>query len=246
MRAIGGWSLATRVGTPAHDIASHELRSFGNFRVGDRLLKHFRTGQTCTCAIAVCEASRYNLSPVMQNLRYALVAYVKSPAGEFVEDLRKDLHTDPGRTEFAAHLTLLPPRTLSGSEASAIQLLEKICGEHEPFEVTLGAVETFIPVTPTVFIRVETPADMNKLHAKLNTDVLLCTEEWPYIPHLTIAKMSSEQAAQEAFEIARQRWEHYSGSRRVLLEKLTFVREDSQNHWIDLAPIQLGRRLVSR
>ena len=182
----------------------------------------------------------------MQNLRYALVGYVKSTAGEFVENLRRELHAEPGRTPFAAHLTILPPRTLSGSEASAIQVLEQVCGDEEPFEVTLGAVETFIPVTPTVFIRVETPAGMNKLHARLNQSVLACKEEWPYIPHLTIAKMSSEQAAREAFELARQRWQQYSGSRRVLLEKLTFVREDAQNSWSDLAPIQLGRNLVSR
>src|SRR5262249_4908598 len=165
----------------------------------------------------------------MHSPRYALVAYVRGTAGEFVENLRADLHPEPGRTPFAAHLTILPPRTLSGNESSAIQILERICGEQEPFEVTLGTVETFIPVTPTVFIRVETPAGMNELHNRLNIDVLECGEEWPYIPHLTIAKMSSEQAARDAFEIARQRWEHYSGSRRVLLEKLTFVREDSKN-----------------
>ena len=53
-------------------------------------------------------------------------------------------------------------------------------------------------------------------------------------------------AAKAAFEIAQQRWEEYAGSRRILLEKLTFVREDSANCWIDLAPVQLGRRLVSR
>jgi hypothetical protein len=46
--------------------------------------------------------------------------------------------------------------------------------------------------------------------------------------------------------MARQRWEQYAGSRRVLLEKLTFVREDSQNCWSDLARVQLGRSLVSR
>jgi 2'-5' RNA ligase len=178
--------------------------------------------------------------------RYALVAYVKSPTGEFVESLREELHTDASRTRFAAHLTILPPRTLSGSENSAIQLLQQVCGEQEPFEVTLGTVETFIPVTPTVFIRVDHAAGMHELHSKLNTEVLAFREEWSYIPHLTIAKMSSEQAAQDAFEFARQRWDRYSGSRRVLLEKLTFVREESQNCWSDLAPIQLGRSLVSR
>ena len=182
----------------------------------------------------------------MHSPRYALVAYVKGPTGGFVEDLRAELHSEPGRTPFVAHLTILPPRTLSGSESSAIQLLEQICGEEDPFEVTLGAVETFIPVTPTVFIRVETPVEMNKLHSKLNQNVLACREEWPYIPHLTIAKMISQQAARDAFEVARQRWAEYSGSRRVLLEKLTFVREDDQNCWSDLARIQLGRRLVSR
>jgi hypothetical protein len=30
------------------------------------------------------------------------------------------------------------------------------------------------------------------------------------------------------------------------LQKLTFVREDAQNCWVDLAPIRLGRTLVSR
>ena len=71
-------------------------------------------------------------------------------------------------------------------------------------------------------------------------------EEWPYIPHLTIAKMGEEHLARTAFEIARERWDDYAGSRRILLEKLTFVREDAPNRWVDLAPVLLGRRLVSR
>lgn len=180
----------------------------------------------------------------MQSPRYALVAYVKSPAGEFVENLRRELH--PDLPHLAAHLTILPPRLLHGTEKDALQLLERVCGAEEPFSVNLGPVETFIPITPTVFIRVEAEGPMCALHRKLNTEVLACTEEWPYIPHLTIVKMAGEQPAHEAFETARQRWEAYSGSRRILLERLTFVREERQNCWVDLAPIMLGRSLVSR
>jgi 2'-5' RNA ligase len=181
----------------------------------------------------------------MQKLRYALVAYVRSPAGEFVENLRRELH--PDLPLMAAHLTILPPRQLQGSESSALQLLERICGGEEPFEVMLGSVETFVPITPTIFIRVEGGASsMCELHRKLDTEVLQFSEEWPYIPHLTIAKMSAEQAAQDAYEIARQRWETYTGSRRILLERLTFVREESPNCWVDLAPVLLGQRMVSR
>jgi 2'-5' RNA ligase len=199
----------------------------------------------------------------MQNPRYALVAYVKSAAGEFVEKLRRELHPDhPDIPHLAAHLTILPPRPLFGTESAALQALECVCGKEEPFEVTLGSMETFVPVTPTVYIRVDSGADrMSELHRKLNSEAMAFTEEWPYIPHMTIVKMSAEQAAQNAFEIARSRWTQYSGSRRILLERLTFVKEDLGenvrdageevrhslgNCWIDLAPVHLGRRLVSR
>jgi 2'-5' RNA ligase len=181
----------------------------------------------------------------MQKPRYALVAYLKNPAGEFVEKLRRELH--PDLPHLAAHLSILPPRPLQGTESSALQILERICGREEPFEVTLGDVETFIPVTPTVYIRVQGGAGrMNELHSKLNTEALAFEEEWPYIPHLTIVKMSTIQSAEAAFQIARKRWSQYSGTRRILLERLTFVREDVENHWVDLAPVPLGRRLVSQ
>jgi hypothetical protein len=177
--------------------------------------------------------------------RYALVAYLKNPAGGFVENLRRELH--PDLPHLPAHLSILPPRPLQGSENSALQVLERICGDEEPFEVTLGDVETFVPVTPTVYIRVQGGAGhMSALHSKLNTEALAFEEEWPYIPHLTIVKMSGEQAARKAFQIARERWVHCSDSRRIVLERLTFVREDLENHWVDLAPVLLGRRLVSR
>jgi len=180
----------------------------------------------------------------MQNPRYALVAYVKNPAGEFVENLRRELH--PDLPHMAAHLTILPPRPLQGTEPAALQLLDQLCGQEEPFSVTLGSMETFVPVTPTVYIRVEEASRLCELHNRLNTGVLAFREEWPYIPHLTIVKMSAEPPAKNAFELARDRWDRYTGSRRILLEKLTFVREEERNCWIDLAPVPLGRTLVPR
>jgi len=180
----------------------------------------------------------------MPTLRYALVAYVKGPVGEFVENLRRELH--PDLPHFAAHLTLLPPRPLQGTENAALQVLAGICGRAEPFEVTLGDMESFVPTTPTVYIRVAHAATrLQQLHDQLNTQVLAFCEEWPYIPHLTIAKMPTEQAAQQALQIAREHWQHYAGSRRILLDRLTFVREESPNCWVDLAPVPLGGTLVS-
>ncbi len=185
----------------------------------------------------------YNTVSMSENRRFALVAYIKDPVGKFVEELRQDLH--PDLPEFDAHVTVLPPRFLQGSEAAALDLVEEICSRTAPFEVSFGEVETFNPVTPTVFIQVDRAAyRMRELHDQLSTRALMGVEEWPYMPHLTIVKMSSEVHAQEACRTARDRWSQYQGSRRAQIRELSFVREDSPSCWVDLAGIPLGSTLV--
>ena len=175
--------------------------------------------------------------------RYALVAYVQNQIGEFVENLRQELH--PELPHLAAHVTLLPPRVLCGSEAGALDSLEELCKTVEPFEVSLGEVETFIPVTPTVFIRVAHAAyRMRELHDLLNTSALLYREEWPYMPHLTIVKMGAEDQAQHAYRVARTRWAEFDGGRCIDVRDLTFVREEAAYRWVDLASVPLGHRLA--
>ena len=181
----------------------------------------------------------------MQNPRYALVAYVRNAVGEFVENLRQELH--PDSPHLPAHVTILPPRRLQDGELSALETVEDICSQAEPFEVILGDVETFLPVTPTVFIRVAHGAHrMRELHDRLNTRALASPEDWPYMPHLTIAKISSEKLAQEAYIFARDRWARFAGSRHIPLSELTFVREEEPDRWVDLAGITLGRSLLKR
>jgi 2'-5' RNA ligase len=179
----------------------------------------------------------------MMTPRYALVAYVKNPVGEFVERLRRQLH--PELPHLAAHLTVLPPRLLQGSESSAVATLEEVCSQVAPFTVALGDVETFFPRTPTVFIRVaEASYRMRELHDRLNAKVLAAQEEWPYMPHLTIVKMSDESQAQRAYRVAHERWAHFEGSREILVSELIFVREEETNCWVDLAGVPLGGQLV--
>lgn len=179
----------------------------------------------------------------MKPLQYALVAYVRNSLGEFVEGLRRELH--PQHAHLPAHLSILPPRPLQGSETDALELVENVCETVEPFEVVLGEVENFFPITPTVFIRVARAAyRMRELHDRLNVGALYGEEQWPYMPHLTIFKMDDMEQAKAGLETAMRRWADFPGSRKVLLEQLTFVREAGENRWVDLAPVPLGRRLA--
>jgi 2'-5' RNA ligase len=172
-----------------------------------------------------------------------LVTYLRNPIGEFVEHLRHELH--PATEHMAAHLTILPPRELVGTEEEAVEFLEEACSRVIPFTVELGDVETFLPTTATVFIQVKRAAyRMRELHDQLCCHGLGCSEIWPYIPHLTILKTEQDAEARAAYEIARKRWSEFTGRRDVLVEKLMFVKEIG-GHWQDVAPLPLGHGELS-
>jgi len=170
---------------------------------------------------------------------YALVAYVRDPVGPFVENLRRELH--PDHPEWPAHLTVLPPRYLLGTEEEAAHHIGEVCREVAPFEVLMGSVETFAPTAPTVFIRVAHGAyRLRELHDKLIQGSLADIEPWPYMPHLTIAKLPDAGSAFRAIDIARQSWSDFRGTRKVTIEELTFVRQvEASWDWLDLSSVRL-------
>jgi 2'-5' RNA ligase len=180
---------------------------------------------------------------IMKAPQYALVAYVRNPVGYFVERIRE--RDFPEHGHLPAHLTILPPRYLQGPESQALEEMASLCRDAEPFEVVMGEVETFLPVTPTIFIRVAHGGyRMRELHERLNAGALAAQEQWPYMPHLTIVKLATDAEAEAALPLAQDRWSRFHGTRRILVEQLTFVREGENGRWLDLAPIPLGGRLA--
>ncbi len=175
--------------------------------------------------------------------QHAVVAYVRNDLGRFVEELRREVH--PELVHLGSHLSILPPRRLEGSEDEARNLLRKLCRSFDPFEVTLSEVANFLPTTPTVFLRISYGAyRMRELHDLLHRGPLGGEEQWPYIPHLTLAKVDDLQRAQEIYDTALRHWERYRGSRQVLVDELTFVRNNGGDGWRDVTPVSLGSKIT--
>ncbi len=169
---------------------------------------------------------------------YALVSYLRGPIGKFIEQLRAEL--DPEQAHLAAHVTVLPPRLLKGSETDALHSLASLAMHFKRFQVTFGDVDSFAPASPTVFIRASHSAGrFRDMHEAFNRGPLSTEEPWPYVPHLTIVKTEDFAAAAQALDIARQHWATFRGNRFARIEELTFVREAEANRWIDVHTIRL-------
>jgi 2'-5' RNA ligase len=170
----------------------------------------------------------------MPPLRYAVVSYIQDPVGEFVRQMRDTLH--PQLRHSAAHVSILPPRLLQGTEAELMQAFRRQCAREQAFAVELGEIDTFVPVTPTVFLRVMRGTEsMREVHDRFNAGQLGGREDWPYVPHMTILKTMTFEEVDPARAIAQQQWASFRGSRVGWVRTLTFVRETESQSWVDLA-----------
>ncbi len=172
-------------------------------------------------------------------VRYAVVSYIQDPVGEFVRQMRDTLH--PQLRHSAAHVSILPPRLLEGDEAELLREFVLRCTAEPAFSVELGEIDTFVPVTPTVFLHVLKGMDeMRSLHERFNAGALKGHEDWPYVPHMTILKTVTFEEEEHARSIAQEQWATFTGSRVGWIRALTFVREGADQTWVDLATVPLG------
>lgn len=172
------------------------------------------------------------------NSPYALVAYVGGDLGNFAQQLRARL--DPQQAHLAPHVTVLPPRALLGSGQQAAAQLRETARRFSAFDVELDGVDSFAPASPTAFIGLKSGTErFREMHIAFNSGALQCAEPWPYVPHLTIAKLDDFARLTQALPAARQSWSEYRSVKTVKIGELTFVREAEPGRWLDLQVIPL-------
>ncbi len=171
---------------------------------------------------------------------FALVAYIPDPLGRFLDDLRRELvpHCVPH-----AHVTILPPRPISGGIEAAAQLIRSLSSEHPSFEVEPDRVEVF-PKTEVVYLEVGEGSDaMRRMHGAMNAGPFEFDEPFEYHPHITLAQEINGEQARNLARKARDRWSAFAHKRRFRVDSLTFVQACRDNKWVDLAqcPLRNGQ-----
>jgi 2'-5' RNA ligase len=186
----------------------------------------------------LCDPSGQELGDV-----FALVAYIPDPLRKFLDDLRRELV--PGCVP-AAHVTILPPRPLSGTQEAAIETIRERIQDFSPFEIETGEVVVF-PVSDVVYLSIKKGSKrLLEMHPALNVGPLKYQEPFPYHPHITLAQNLTFEQSVELAALARLRWSEYPYPRAFMVESLAFVRSTKGNLWVDLAHFQLAPAPVRR
>jgi 2'-5' RNA ligase len=174
----------------------------------------------------------------MPSSSYAVVAYLEGDVEKFVRGFRSAV--SPQHTHLRPHITALSPRKLHISEPEAIDEFKK--KKFHPIAVELGDVCTFRPLSPTIYLDLRRGQreiwDLNRL---LGAAPFAGKPEWPFAPHVTLAKLDDFKDIARVFQHARDRWRDYQGARGFSITELTLVRESKKDVWVDLASVHAAQ-----
>lgn len=168
--------------------------------------------------------------------QYALVTYLPAELGAYLDQLRKELVTS---CQARSHLSILPPRPLSVTSSQAETQIERFSRRMQPVVVKVGSVQVF-PLTGVIYLELQSGQEqVESMHASLNSEAFSFEEVYPFHPHITLAQNFLPAESPRCLDLARQRWEEYTGPREFLLDRVVFVQNTCTNCWRDLRTFAL-------
>jgi 2'-5' RNA ligase len=116
------------------------------------------------------------------------------PVRDEVNGLRRSL-SDPSLTRIPPHITLVPPVNVRRDDLpSALAVLRRAAARSHPLALTIGAVATFLPVNPVLYLQVGGDRDgLRELRDAVFVPPLERTLSWPWVPHVTLADGAEEE-----------------------------------------------------
>lgn len=168
---------------------------------------------------------------------YALVSYLPEPLGGFFDGLSRQLVPE---CRPHAHITLLPPRHLSGTVEEAQATLEQLAARLDPFDLEITTIEIF-DVTAVIYAEIGAGRSrLLEIHKELNVEALYYEEQFAYHPHVTLAIKTEDRNISTLLAQARQEWDAYVGPRSFRVEHLHFVHNVAPDCWDDIASYPLN------
>ena len=180
-------------------------------------------------ALQIPEEERLNM--------FALVVYIPDLLGRYLDDLRRELIPNYNPH---AHVSLLPPRTLSVDWQEASAQAKQLTESWAPFDVELTDVQVF-PATEVVYVGVGAGSkELCSLHEAMNSGPLKFAEPYAYHPHITLAQEIPPEHKAAVRELACRRWREFPGPRSFRADRAVFVQNTVSHCWVDLAEYTLG------
>ncbi|MGI8686354.1 MAG: 2'-5' RNA ligase family protein [Acidimicrobiales bacterium] len=167
----------------------------------------------------------------MPKARLGVALLVPPPLAAEIDGLRRALG-DGALGRIPPHITLVPPVNVRDDRlGDALAVLRAAAGSTHPLALTLGPVDTFLPVDPVAYLGVagEGAAGLWSLRDAVFSEPLARPLTWPWVPHVTLAdEADPDRIAAAVVALAGYQVE-------ALFERVHLLRENAGRRWEPIA-----------
>ena len=173
--------------------------------------------------------------------RFAVVAYLPEPLSSLLSGLQSAL---PGDRCARPHVTLLPPRPLSGSLEQVSDEITGLIEKCSPFDVELAEVCCF-PDTNVLYLSMSAGRrEIAAIHAHLDAQFPTYREEFEFLPHVTLSGTVPSEDIGIVMAATQAAWSNLPCSRRFRVDRTEFLWLTSKGQkadWKSLWSREIGQ-----
>lgn len=157
------------------------------------------------------------------------------PVSDELNGLRRAV-ADPSLGLIPPHITLVPPVNVRRDLLPpALEVLRRAAAATHPLRMTVGAVDSFLPVNPVLYLGVGGDLEgLRSLRQAVFVPPLERKLSWPWVPHVTLA----DGVPEDRIEAGLQAFASYAVVARV--DRVVLLEERPGRVWRPLADACLG------
>lgn len=120
-------------------------------------------------------------------MKYGIVAFPSKKLQDLANAYRK--RYDPHYSRITPHLTIKGLFEADDQEIQEVaKAIKQVTNKHSPFELNVSKVNSFAPVTNTIYFKINPNDELIALHNDLNYGFFGNEPEYAFVPHVTIAQ----------------------------------------------------------
>ncbi|MFJ7932909.1 YjcG family protein [Sporosarcina sp. NPDC096371] len=120
-------------------------------------------------------------------MKYGVVAFPSKKLQDLANAYRK--RYDPHYALITPHMTVKGVFEADEQEIKDVaKAIKAITNKHNPFELNVSKVNSFAPITNTIYFKAELNDALAELHKDLNSNLPGNAPEFTFVPHVTIAQ----------------------------------------------------------
>jgi 2'-5' RNA ligase len=135
-------------------------------------------------------------------MKYGLAIFPSKELQDLINSYRK--RYDPHYALISPHITLKPAFTLEGEDVEGfVERVNEIAKGIGPIQLEVNKVKSFQPVNNVIYLKIEEDPNLMELQEKLHSMATCSGDDYPFIPHITLAQELSVEEHSDIIEVLK-------------------------------------------